>query len=72
MVESVKGTNGQAIKVNQMQVREEAYSVDGGYFPEHTAQESCGFCFFLCLPVKPECLFKSLNQTMRLNRGSAC
>lgn len=72
MVESVKRTDGQAVKVSQMQVRDEAHTVNRGYFPEHTTKESCGFCLFLCLPIKPECLFKSLKQAMRLNRGSAC
>lgn len=55
-----------------MQIRREAHTINGGYLPEHTTKESSGCCFFLCLPIKPECLFESLNQAIRLNRGATC
>lgn len=45
MVESVTRTTGQAIKVSQMQVRDEAHTVNRGYCPEHTTKEK--LCFLL-------------------------
>lgn len=45
MVESVTTTNGQTIKISHMQIRNEAHTVNTGYFPEHTTKEK--LCFLL-------------------------
>lgn len=51
MVESVTRTNGQAIKISHMQIRNEAHTVNTGYFSEHTTKEKLYFLLLVVFPL---------------------